>query len=107
MIKLNFVPKTFSSSDFDSKCEICVQGKQVRKPFPSITRKSEPLELIHSDVCDSNIVLTRGSKIYFVTFFDDHSRFRYIYLLKSKDFLTVSKCINSKLRTNLKRKFRF
>ena len=54
MINLNLIPK--SSFDTTSKCEICVQDKYVRTPFHSITRNSDPLELIHSDVCDSNRV---------------------------------------------------
>ena len=62
-----------------------VQGKHVRTPFYSITRNSEPLELSHSDVCDSNKVLTRGGRRYFVAFIDDYSKFCYTYLLKSKD----------------------
>ena len=83
MSKLNLIPK--SSHNPSSKCEICVQGKHTKKPFKSITRNSEPLELIHSDVCDSNRVLTRGGRRYFVTFIDDHSRYCYTYLLKTKD----------------------
>jgi len=55
MINLNFIPK--SSFDTSSRYEICVHGKNTQKIFPSITRTSEPLELIHSDVCNSNKVL--------------------------------------------------
>ena len=83
MINLKLIPK--SSFDSSSRCEICVQGKTTRKSFPSITRTSEQLELIHSDVCDSNRVLTRGGRRYFVTFIDDHSKFCHTYLLKSKN----------------------
>jgi len=100
MINLNLIPK--SSFDSTYKCEICIQGKHVRTPFHSITRNSEPLELIHSDVCDSNRVLTRGGRRYFVTFIHDHSKFYYTYLLKFKDeVLDWSRCIKPKLRTNL------
>ena len=75
MINLNSIPKTSSFSDFASKCEISVQEKQVSKHFSSITRNSEPLKLIHSDVCDLNKVLNRDSRRYFVIFIDDHSRY--------------------------------
>ena len=34
------------------KCEICVESKFARKPFKSIERSSELLELVHSDLCD-------------------------------------------------------
>ena len=43
------------------------------------------LELVHSDVCELNGVLTRGGKRYFITFIDDFSRFTYVYLMRNKD----------------------
>jgi transposase InsO family protein len=44
-----------------------------------------PLELIHSDICEMNGVLTEGGKRYFMTMIDDASRYCYVYLLKTKD----------------------
>ena len=41
------------------------------------------LELVRSNVCELNSVLTRGGKRYFITFIDDFSRF--IYVLRNKD----------------------
>ena len=58
MFNLNLTPKL--KFDPSSKCEVCVQVKHVRKPFPLIDRTFVPLELIHSDLCDSNKVLSRG-----------------------------------------------
>jgi len=83
IINLNLISK--SSFDTSSRSEICVQGKNIRKSFSSITRTSGPLELIQSDVCDSNRVFTRGDRRYFVTFIDDYSKFYYTYLLKFKN----------------------
>jgi len=83
MINLNLIPK--SSFDTSSRCEIYVQVKNTQKSFLSITRTSESLELIHSDVCGSNRVLTRGGRRYFVAFIDDYSKFYHTYLLKFKD----------------------
>ena len=72
--------------DLNSKCEICVQTKQPRKPFKSIKfRNSSILEFIHSDVCDSNQISTHGGSRYFVTFIDDFSKYCYAYLIKTKD----------------------
>jgi hypothetical protein len=40
-----------------------VQAQQPRKPFKSVKEKSlTPLELIHSDLCEMNIILTKGGK---------------------------------------------
>ena len=44
-----------------------------------------PLELIHSDLCEMNGVLTKGGKRYFMTLIDDATRFCYVYLLRTKD----------------------
>ncbi|MDD0148465.1 transposase family protein, partial [Shigella flexneri] len=51
----------------------------------SVERKTEPLELIHSDVCDLKFVQTRGGNKYFITFIDDNTKYCYVYLMKSKD----------------------
>jgi hypothetical protein len=69
-----------------SKCHVCVESKQPRKPHKvAEVRDLAPLELIHSDLCEMNGELTKGGKRYFMTLIDDCTRFCYIYLLKSKD----------------------
>ena len=80
---LNLLPKF--KIDFNHKCEICVEAKMTRASFKSIERGTEPLELIHSDVCDMKSVQTRGGKKYFIAFIDDCTRYCYVYLLRSKD----------------------
>src|SRR6266540_194682 len=69
-----------------SKCQACVQAKQPRKPHRAAEERNLALlELIHSDLCEMNGVLTKGGKKYFMTLIDDSSRFCYVYLLKTKD----------------------
>ena len=41
------------------KCEICIQAKMTKKHFSKWDRNSIMLELVHSDVCELNGVLTR------------------------------------------------
>ena len=54
-----------------SKCHSCVQSKQPRKNHKAAKeRHLVPLELIHSDLCEMNGVLTKGGK-----------PFCYVYLL--------------------------
>jgi predicted AAA+ superfamily ATPase len=57
----------------------------TNKLFPRINKNLKLLELVHSDVCKLNGVLTRGGNRYFITFIDDFSRYTYVYLMKSKD----------------------
>ncbi|RVW71217.1 Retrovirus-related Pol polyprotein from transposon TNT 1-94 [Vitis vinifera] len=42
------------------KCEICVKSKMIKKPFHSVERSSNLLDLVHSDLCELNGMLTRG-----------------------------------------------
>ena len=71
--------------DVHDKCEICIESKIRKKPFPSTNRDSLLLKLIHSDVCELNGILTKGGKYYFITFIDDFSRYTYVYLMRNKD----------------------
>ncbi len=59
--------------DLENKCEVYIQVKKTKKPFPTSNRNSILLELVHSDVCELNGVLTRGGKRYFITCIDDFS----------------------------------
>ena len=68
-----YVP-SFNFFDF-SICEHCLYGKQTQSPHKrGSSRKSEPLALVHSDVCGPMPMLSIGGAAYFVTFIDDFSR---------------------------------
>lgn len=64
--------------DNNEKCEICIQAKMTKKPFPTVQRNSHILELIHSNICELNGMLTKGDRRYFITFIDDFSRYTYV-----------------------------
>ncbi|KAI3728565.1 hypothetical protein L6452_17203 [Arctium lappa] len=83
LIKLKYIPKF--DVDSNHKCPTCVESKLTRTSFKSIERKTEPLDLIHTDVCDLKSIPTRGGNKYFVTFIDDSTKYCYVYLLKNKD----------------------
>ena len=83
LINLNHIP-TFNI-DSKHKCETCVEAKLTRSSFKTVERDTEPLDLIHSDICDLKFVQTRGGNKYFITFIDDSTKYCYVYLLKSKD----------------------
>jgi hypothetical protein len=55
-----------------SKCHCFVQSKQPRKAHTMTEERNfAPLELIHSDQCEINGVLTKGEKRYFITLIND------------------------------------
>jgi hypothetical protein len=104
---LNLIPK------FDlvkgSKCQVCMQSKQPRKPHKAVeARNLAPLDLIHSDLCEMNGLLTKGlGKRYFITFIDDSTRFCYVYLLKSNDeALHYFKTYKAEVENQLERKIK-
>lgn len=68
-----------------NRCEVCAQTKITRQLFYPVSRSTQLLDLIHSDLCDFKSFTTRGGWKYLVTFIDDFSRYCHIYLLKSKD----------------------
>lgn len=85
LAKMNLIP-SFNLAK-GSKCQACVQAKQPCKAHKHVheARNLAPLELIYSDLCEMNCVLTKGGKKYFMTLIDDSTRFCYVYLLKTKD----------------------
>ena len=66
-------------------CESCLEGKMTKRSFSTKgSRATEPLQLVHSDVCGPISVRARGGCEYFVTFIDDYSRYGYVYLMQRK-----------------------
>ncbi|CAH9125353.1 unnamed protein product [Cuscuta epithymum] len=82
LINMEHIPKF--TIDVKHKCDVCVEAKLTKTSFKSVERKTEPLELIHSDVCDFKSIQTHGGNKYFITFIDDSTRYSYVYLLKNK-----------------------
>ena len=75
LIGLDYIPKFEIDSNY--KCDIYVEAKLTKALFKSVERKTEPLELIHTDVCNLKFVQTRGGKKYFITFIDNCTRYCY------------------------------
>jgi hypothetical protein len=76
LANLNLIPKFNLVKG--SKCQVYVQSKQPRKPHKAAeARNLAPLDLIHSDLCEMNKILTKGGKLYFITIF---------YLVKRRSF---------------------
>ncbi|GKA94145.1 retrovirus-related pol polyprotein from transposon TNT 1-94 [Tanacetum coccineum] len=73
LIKFNSIPNCHIDSKY--KCEICVEAKLT----------TEPLDMIHTDICDLKSLPTKGGNKYFIMFINDCTKYYYVYLLKSKD----------------------
>ncbi|GJU14257.1 retrovirus-related pol polyprotein from transposon TNT 1-94 [Tanacetum coccineum] len=83
LIKFNSIPNCHIDSKY--KCETCVEAKPTRTSFKSVKRTTEPLDMVHTDICDLKSLPTKGGNKYFITFIDDCTKYCYVYLLKSKD----------------------
>ncbi|XP_074362887.1 uncharacterized protein LOC141703204 [Apium graveolens] len=63
-------------------CEGCLYGKMHRLPFPETAcRARAPVELVHSDICESMTPSINGSK-YILLFVDGYTRMMWVYFLK-------------------------
>jgi hypothetical protein len=67
-------------------CEHCVYGKQKRVRFLRVEKekKSESLELVHTDVWGPTQVSSLGGSRYYVTFIDDATRKTWFYCIRQK-----------------------
>ncbi len=73
------------SSQRNLDCDICLHGKMTRTPFPKKSnRKSELLDLVHTDVCGPMTTESIGRARYFVEFVDDHSKWCEVRFLRCK-----------------------
>lgn len=68
-------------------CEACLAGKQRRAPFPqkALRRSTEPLQLLHGDLCGPITPATPSGKRYFLLLVDHYSRYMWVSLLSTKD----------------------
>ena len=71
-------------------CEACLKGKQTRQSsHKPATRASNPLELIHSDLCESIDSTIYDEINYYVLFTNDFIKMSHIYPLKRKSLANV------------------
>ncbi|KAK6777848.1 hypothetical protein RDI58_024566 [Solanum bulbocastanum] len=67
-------------------CTDCLIGKQHRNAIPkrSMWRASQPLKLIHADICGPISPTSNTRKRYTLCFIDDYTRKSWVYLLTEK-----------------------
>src|SRR5579859_5667748 len=80
-----------TSEDQSPPCKPCILGKHHRTPFPSRDRRcGKPLELVHSNLCESNVTSLGGGK-HVLTFTNDATNHGMVYVLPNKSAPTVLK----------------
>ncbi|CAL2238017.1 unnamed protein product [Prunus armeniaca] len=67
-------------------CDGCMLGKQHRDSFPleSTWRASNPLELVHTDICGPMKTESLSGNRYFLLFTDDFTRMSWVYFIINK-----------------------
>jgi len=105
MSGLGFIPK-LSSNDFE-KCQFCSQAKLTKESHKSVTRETEPCDLIHYDICELDGNLTTNGQRYFITLIDDCSDYTYVYLMKNKsDALDMFKIFVKEIENQFNKKIK-
>lgn len=73
------------NSTIPLNCEICARAKMTRIPFPRKSqRKTEILDIMHSDLCGPMQTQSIGGAKYLLTFTDDASKWTEVRFLRSK-----------------------
>jgi hypothetical protein len=105
--KINLLPN-IKQIDFDF-CEHCVYGKWKKGRFLKVgkEKKSERLELVHTDVWGPSHVSSLAGSHYYITFIDDATRKTQVYCIQQKSvvFYTFKKwkdLVENKTRKRLK-----
>ncbi|GJV27832.1 pol polyprotein [Tanacetum coccineum] len=83
LIKFNSIRNCHIDSKY--KYETCVEAKLTRTPCKSVKRTTEPLDMIHTNICDLKSLPTKGGNKYFIMFIYLCTKYCYVYCLKSKD----------------------
>ena len=65
--------------------DACARGKQVRNSFKlkNYVSTTQPLEMLHMDLCGPTRIISRGGKRYVLVVLDEYSRFTWTLFLLS------------------------
>ena len=91
----------YSNDNFDKQCEACALGKMHKLPVSkqSLNRATQPLELVHTDVCGPINVESIGGSKYMLIFTDDYTGYITILLLAKQKYCPSSRNMSIWWRT--------
>jgi hypothetical protein len=95
---MNIAAPEFSKSGKEA-CEPCIMAKMHRDPFPlSDSKSTEPLQLVHMDVCGPLETQSLGGSRYVATYLDDYSRLSVVQpLARKSDVVTTTRDVLEQL----------
>ena len=90
-LDIDLTDKLESENQSSLPCKLYIFGKHHHSPFLSRQRwRENPLELVHSDLYESNVTSHGGGK-HVLTFTDDTTNHGMIYVLPNKSASTILK----------------
>ena len=85
------VPERDFKAQKAAVCKPCILAKHHQAPFPTSKREStEPLELLHMDLCGPMPVPSLGGSKYVATFLDDFSKLSIVRIITYKSETTTT-----------------
>lgn len=85
-------------------------GKQTREPFPKESdskESTEPLELVHMDVCGPMPVRSKGGSRCLATFLDDYSKLSVVQPIEKKsDVTSVTEHVFARVELQTRKKIK-
>ncbi len=92
-------------------CEACVLNKahKIHNKISAAHRTKLSDERLHSDLFDNESILSDIEEYrYKVIVMNDHTRMKFLFILKSKDEITIKiRALFNKMKTHTDRKIRF
>ena len=96
--------------DNDTLCAACECGKQSKKRHPMVIHDSvtEPLQLLHIDLCGPSAIESLHKKKYILVIVDDFTRFTWVFFLRLKsetanELINFIKLVELQLRTPVRK----
>ncbi len=108
--EIKFIKFSNQKND-DHFCETCVLGKahKIHSKTPATHRTKTTDERLHSDLFDDEKTLFDVESFrYEIIVIDDHTRMKFLIILKSKDEIVKKiRALFNKIETHINRKIRF